>query len=68
MVKSKHIPGQEYEFATVQAIENRIAHLDWLLSPSRAFQPPRAGELAVERDMLKYQWLGNAKIRARSER
>ena len=63
----KHIPGQEYEFATVQAIENRIEHLNWLLSPHRAFQPTRAGELAVERDMLKYQWLGNAKNRERGK-
>ena len=67
MPRNKYIPGQEFSNATVAQIKARIEQLDWLLSPHRAFQPSRAGELAVERDMLKYQWLGNAQQRERSK-
>jgi hypothetical protein len=62
--KRPYIPGQEYEFATVDAIKKRIEHLKWILSPGR-YQGPGRGELATELEMLEHQWLGNALVRER---
>ena len=62
--KRPYIPGQEYEFATVDKIEKRIEHLKWILSPGR-YQGPGRGELATELEMLEYQWLPNALVRER---
>lgn len=46
--------------------QRRIEHIDWLLSPSRAAQPAGAAALATERDMLKYQTLGNLMVDLRA--
>lgn len=58
------IPGAEFEFATVASIQERIEHLTWILAPGR-FCGQSAGDLRVELEMLKFQWLGNAEIRER---
>lgn len=62
-----YIPGQEYEFATVAAIDARIAHLAFLLGKMGygPYTGPGAQDLATEYDMLRFQWRGNALIRER---
>lgn len=62
---TRYIPGQEYAMATVEQIDTRIAHLTWILAPGRYCGPGRA-DLAVELDMLRYQWRGNAEVRERT--
>lgn len=59
-----YIPGQEYDFATVEQIDARIDHLSWILAPGR-YCGPGAGELRTELEMLRFQWRGNALIRER---
>jgi hypothetical protein len=67
----KHIPGSEFEFATVETIDARINHLEWLLCRGQyltrgmPYMGPGRAELAVELEMLKFQWRGNALIRER---
>jgi hypothetical protein len=62
---ARPIPGQEYDMASVAKIDARIEHLTWVLAPGRYTGPGRA-DLALELDMLKFQWRGNALIRERA--